>query len=971
MSIKAQTNIKKLFYSLFAIYLILSTTSIIAQEPFYYTLSEENGSPSSEVYQIKQDKFGFIWIGCEAGLYRYDGVRFKHFSYKNANSRAVSNIKIDSKNRIWCQNFTGQIYYVEEDTLKLFKDFSSYTRVFPHYCIDKNNGIWVATEKYIEKFDYKGVSENKFFHVIGKDTTIWYDIEITPDNNILASSLNFGLCKIELKLGKIEVLPIKRGKSTGGRITLESIKDSVFIIEEIISGLKYDLSIYHKNKLEFLKTTENQGFLYKVAKDIKGDVWLCSSKGLVQFQSINDPYNKCVLQNDKISSFFEDKEGNIWLTSLQNGIHVIPKMSFYNNQLFKANLKDNYISTIHINEKNEVLAGTYSGSVYKLKDSSVSEIFKKSKGNYGLVKKIMKYKNNYFISRIKFSYFENEKEYSFEKFRNLRDFAVLNDTIYYVTSFVTGCFPLSAIKMGETNFLKSIYIIQSRGAKSIIVDSISHTVFFASNEGLFKFNGRKLEEIRFNKRKIFAVKLVLHNKDLWIATVSDGLYKYTTDKIEKPRLINETIKGNQIRTFKTQGNQFWIATEIGLNKINLDGKTTCFGLSDGLTSKEINDIDFNDTRVFLATNKGIISFDAQTQSENTIKPTIKIKQIKLNNENISSNEINKICYNDRLSFNFIGPCFKARGNFKYKYRLLGLDSNWVTVDALNNEAIYQSLPAGNFTFEVKTINEDGYESEQAAFIKFTVDKPFKQTIWFYLIIAFAVTVVVSVVSVLVIKDIRKKNSIKNKLVQSQLTAIRAQMNPHFMYNTLNSIQDLILKKDFINTNYYLSKFSTLMRNILEFSAIEEITVEEELEMLNLYLELEKLRFGDEFKYQVNAEITLIHKKIPSLIIQPFVENAVKHGLLHKKGEKTLSIKFSSTDHAIHAEILDNGIGRLQSSKINSRSPFKPNSFAIGASSKRIELLNDKKKNKISFEISDLYDNSVATGTYVKVTFPYN
>lgn len=963
-------NIGPIVIQLFLLYSFLCSEGLKSQEPYYYSLNEENGLPSSEVYQIKQDNYGFIWIGCEAGLYRYDGVRFKYFSNKSANGRAISNIKIDSGNRIWCQNFSGQIFYMEHDTLKLFKDFSSTTRVFPHYCIDKNQGVWVATEKYIQKFNGNGNSEDIIYHRRMSDTAIWYDIEATYTNEILITSYNLGLCKINFEQGKINITPIKGCRTAGGRINIESQKNSVFILEEIISGLKYELFEYKNGKLEFLTTIENHGFVYKVTQDSQGIIWLCTSKGLKSYSPARGVYDISLFNNDKISSFFEDKEGSIWLSSLQNGIHIIPNMSFYRNKNFTSKLIDNYISSIFIDEDYEILVGTYSGSVYKIKDSVIKEVFVKSKGNYGLVKKISKHKNNYLVSRIKFSYFENGTEYSCENFRNLRDFFVLNDTVYYVTSHASGYFPLSAIKKNKEFFLNNIHVIQSCGGKSLVADSISGIIYFASNKGLFKYYRGILEEIKLNNQKIFAVKLVLHNKDLWIATVSDGLYKFNGNTLEKPGLINEQIQGDQIKAFKIQANNFWIATERGLNKIGLKEKAICFDLSDGLISKQINEIDFIGTKILLATNKGIIYFDTKTQSENTHKPSVLISQLKLNNQLIANFELNKIRYNDRLSISFVGPCFKARGNFKYKYRLLGLDTNWAVVDALNNEAIYQSLPFGNFTFEVKTINEDGYESENAAFLKFSVDKPFWQTFWFYLIIAISGALVVAIVSILIIRNIRKKNRIKSELIHSQLTAIRSQMNPHFLYNTLNSIQDLILKADIKKTNYYLTKFSSLMRNILEFSEEEKIVLFEEVEMLKNYLELEKLRFGDDFTFniEVDASININNVFVPSLVVQPFVENAIKHGLLHKKGEKKLNIEFKQKDGEIVITIEDNGVGRKRSEEINSRAQIKRKSFASKAVQKRLSLLNNRNKDsQISVEVVDLMLDEKAAGTIVILT----
>ncbi len=253
-------------------------------------------------------------------------------------------------------------------------------------------------------------------------------------------------------------------------------------------------------------------------------------------------------------------------------------------------------------------------------------------------------------------------------------------------------------------------------------------------------------------------------------------------------------------------------------------------------------------------------------------------------------------------------------------------------------------------------------------IPFRLKLSFYQNWWFFLLIGLAGVLLSLFIFILIIKNIKKKARIKNELVSSQLTAIRAQMNPHFMYNTLNSIQDLILKSDLKNTNYYLSKFSSLMRKVLEFSENEKIILNEEIEMLNDYLELEKLRFGNEFNYSISVagKIDLHQTHVPSLIIQPFVENAIKHGLLHRKGEKKLALNFELINEQLIIVIEDNGVGRKRSAEIKSRNQLQHRSFATGAVQKRLSLLNNNGINLIKYNITDLVFNNDPAGTKVEI-----
>jgi sensor histidine kinase YesM len=231
--------------------------------------------------------------------------------------------------------------------------------------------------------------------------------------------------------------------------------------------------------------------------------------------------------------------------------------------------------------------------------------------------------------------------------------------------------------------------------------------------------------------------------------------------------------------------------------------------------------------------------------------------------------------------------------------------------------------------------------------------------------------VVAILFMIRIRFITRRAELRNKVTASQLTALKSQMNPHFLFNTLNSLQDLILKHDIKNSNYYLNKFSLLMREILDMSGKDEVPLSREIKLLDTYLELEKLRFGDEFKFEIKTDETLDidHLVLPPMIIQPFIENALKHGLLHKKGDKNLSIEFSLNDEILICEIIDNGVGRKRSEEIKARNVRTHQSFATEATDRRMDLLNSFNDKKYNFEIIDLYEDDKALGTKVVISIP--
>lgn len=921
-----------------------------------------------------QDKFGFMWIGCDAGLFRYDGTRFKQFNYTKENGRSISELKFDSHGNLWCQNFTGQVFKVGKDSLMLFKDFSNEFRSFPHFSIDKDDNVWITGEKCIQKLDPTGklIKEITLANNT-QDTISWFDIETGFNNEVFVTSQKKGLAYISLSDNTYHINWIN-APEIRGRCFIEKINGELFILSENEQGKKYVISQVRNDKsIESYLPIEMGIFVYKLQKDKKGKLWVTTSNGVYEINPVTKSVDTSnyLLRGDKISCFVIDKEDNMWFSSLQNGIHVLPskELVIYNKQ--NSFLKDTYVSALFVNSKGQLLIGTYSGYLHLIDPKQKKEVeFFPLPNESRAVKKMLEYNNGYLVSQGIFNYLHagNGKK---TVLKNARDFCILNDTLYFASSHNFGFLPNLKRTVELNESYKPLVTIIDKAGRSIAADSKTRKVFLASIDGLFVYHNANLQPILFNNIRINASKIVWHNDRLWIGTLSNGFLSYHEKTITIETRINKLLKGGGIKTFKIHGDLLWVATEKCLNKVNLQNNSAdYYELSDGLISKEINDIEFVDSLVYLATNKGLMEFPQNLGSMNSTIPPIKITDVELNGRSVEPGNNFVLDYSaNRIKINFISVGFRSRGKLGYKYRLLGSDTTWTYLGNSSNEVIYSLLPPGSFTFEVKALNEDKVESKEAATISVFINKPFWQTWWFYLFIGLSGALIVLFIALAAIRDIRKKALLNNELITSQLTAIRAQMNPHFMYNTLNSIQELILSSDIKSTNYYLSKFSSLMRKILEFSEKEKVLLAEEIEMLQNYLELEKLRFGNEFFYSitVSPNINLNTTFLPSLIVQPFIENAIKHGLLHKKGQKNLSLALDLVNDLLLIVIEDNGVGRKRSEEIKQRSDLYHKSFATSAVQKRLELLNSNKAFKISYKIIDLITPNEALGTRVEIT----
>jgi sensor histidine kinase YesM len=214
-------------------------------------------------------------------------------------------------------------------------------------------------------------------------------------------------------------------------------------------------------------------------------------------------------------------------------------------------------------------------------------------------------------------------------------------------------------------------------------------------------------------------------------------------------------------------------------------------------------------------------------------------------------------------------------------------------------------------------------------------------------------------------------TLSKDVATSQLTALRMQMNPHFIFNALNSVQHYILQGNVVEANKYLSKFSKLQREILHCSSQQFISLEKEIEILNSYLELEQFRFGESFSYQVNMtdEIEPVEIKIPPMMLQPFVENAIWHGLMPRQTDRNLSVHFDlHSDDILLATIRDNGIGRAASAKLKSLNGAAKNehqSKGMSMVMERLHLLQQQYDKPFDAAISDITDiNGIVQGTQV-------
>lgn len=929
---------------------ILIAKNSNAQYPRYFSYDDENGLPSSEVYSIVQDFDGSIWMGLDAGLYRFDGVRYHFYRSESQKSKSISGLTISASGKLYCYNFLTQLFVLENDSLKELKHP---TGRITGLSSDKNGNIIVT--------HWQGIS------IYNEESNTWKDYHHIEEDKPIYDRLKTAICTKGSLLDTIGFVNAAGwGRICNGEI--EQQKSDIFFLNSpdyyIMQYAKGGMWISSKEKNHIYRTTGNSiqklndPSLLALLNNRKitgintlpdGKLWICTYKGVVAYD-LKSNKSELYYPEFSFSDCFIDREGNYWFSTLQAGLLRIPNWNFIvwdqldNNRLARLSTDGEQIYFATVNGTiGQLNVGNHAVKTFHTaQDADVQSL------DYDESKEALLFSINGRLLELKDSIVRETGSTD----QAIKSQLYVNGDYFKATSHGT--------------FVNEIRL--SEHWARIIKKGNNGSVWVATNQGLILFNkingNWSVEKTLLNNTQIVSIEYDSSSQQLFVIDYMGNVYVVSPQNELKPiTSISSVIKPNRIAYY---AQKIFIATNDGIKIFDLVTQThSSLNLLSGLISDNIQDLVIVNEEIWLASSKGLqrIGIDALHAVTPLAKINLRNQQhllsfIKLNN-------------NEQLILHPEVSIYKSNGDFEYAYRINN-GSEWVKLPSTVEQIELHNLSWGDFTIELKAIDHLGRDSANTIVLTGYNKPPFWKTWWFMVLIAFVFAFIVIYTANLIVRNIKKREREKAELVKSQLTALKAQMNPHFMYNTLNSIQALILTQDIKNSNLYLSKFSNLMRKVLDASGKEEISLTEESEILELYLSLEKLRFGNEFNYTITKDDTLSSEVImlPPLILQPFAENALKHGLLHKKGIKTLNIRFDKSDY-LHCTLTDNGIGRKRAAEIKERQQEKFKSFSMNATQMRVNLLNRFRDKKFEVIINDLYKDNRACGTEVHIRIPLN
>ncbi|MFK7832395.1 MAG: sensor histidine kinase, partial [Winogradskyella sp.] len=484
------------------------------------------------------------------------------------------------------------------------------------------------------------------------------------------------------------------------------------------------------------------------------------------------------------------------------------------------------------------------------------------------------------------------------------------------------------------------------------------------------------EEITFEDKSIIVNDLLFHNGILWCATQHFGVLGYQNGEFTHEMSVGNKIESYFVDKIEEKNDTLYVSHKEGFKILDLKTlKTKTLGTAEGVIDGSARDFAIGDGRIWYISNDQLFSTSTNNGISEVPDFKLSIDSLIIANKRVDMSQNTIFDYNEnqlQCYISFSGIPYEKESILKYK--LKGFDEEWSSVHINTNVIDYKFLPSGDYQLEVIAVYRD-FVSKPIRY-SFKIQKAFWLSWWFILC---SIIFSIGTISALFLYRLRitkaksekqlEDQVLKANIIEIELKALRSQMNPHFIFNSLNSIQDLILQQD-TNASYdYIVLFSDLVRNTLNYSNKNFIPLEKEVEFLETYLKLEKLRFDESFKCTIETE-NLNDISIPSLILQPFVENAIIHGLFHKSGSKELSIVFKIQSNYIHCSIIDNGIGRKKAQSILKRQGKTHVSFALNSIQKRLDILKNKYGSDVGYTIIDLGTAAESEGTRVDITLPF-
>lgn len=997
--------------SIFFFLILWCSTHLQASNIQFSNYGLKSGLIQGTITDIENGPFGFIWVATADGLHRFDGHSFKVYrgvdqSPGQLTDNYIRCIKwVDSS--IWVGTNGGKLFQFEPKT-GYFTEYQlivdDHSNMEPIVQIELNgSSLFLATEgKGILELD---PNSGKLRSLMLQGNTEVYDLTRFKENWYAIG--NTGLYRFSTVTGVFEKILTNEVEFMGR--SLEVVNSTLWVgtygqglwkydglqIQKVdlpkwskirfINSLKYDgtnlwlgtdgggLMSLNVSTNQFHRYTNNPLLPESVVSnnirslhyDHRNILFVGTINGLSVynqnlqlFHLIDQFRDDKLVVNNNVYSIFKDRSGSYWFGTLQGGLvkYTMPEEEI---KLFPEiqtpNVFTRAVRTIYQTDDGTMWIGTRDEGLFQF-DPNSGEFQEKNGSGDGLIPgKVIR--------------FILEDSRGRMWVGTNKGLALYNRTTNAYTNFDP-----KANGAGSS----TVYDIQQYDENTLLIGLFKGGLMAFDVEQEKFTNLNRGHQTELNNLNVMSLHLL--NKDtLLIGTYGGGLAIYNIDKKAYSFVTEESgLPNNAVYAIVPDNlGGVWLSTNKGICRYHLKSNTsTVYGLHYYLQDFEYNEGAYwkdEDGKIFFGGVDGVNYFNPKDVVESTIRFNTRIvgvstlKRVLDQDIAYSIEPKVEISFNENLlSIEFTAFAFGFDEAINYQYQLEGFDADWITAGK-RNIAYYTKLSPGTYQFKVRAFEQNPGQSEVTT-MRVVVLAPYWKQWWFILLCVIMALAVIWFV--LYLRTKRLQENFSNKLMEMELKALRGQMNPHFIFNSLNSIQYFILKKEPKEAYTYLSKFSGLMRKILQNSRERFIPLSEEIETLELYLELENLRMDGTLNYKITVDDSLPMEKwaIPTMLIQPFVENAIIHGLMPKENDRNLTITMKEEKGHLVTCIEDNGIG-IEASKESNRSRVKKHrSAGVDVTEERLKVLSTE-KGEARLTIQEVVEGDLVVGTRVTLITP--
>ena len=935
------------------------------QTTFVKHFNTKDGLPSNTCYYTLQDKKGYIWVATDAGVCRFDGKVFETFSIDDGlPDNQIIKLHEDHQGRIWFSALNGQLSYFyngkifneKNDTALKMLNFKS---IVISFFEDSKGNMWFGTNKNMlvkwkGKTVTKYVSGNMSSQFI---TTVMYEDKTGRLWAVSANSVHFftGSTFISAKPGTGMLsfkTALNRPEKTllyldGNGLNLKDGSNQKLILKIDTALLKNNPGYFYAENQQEIWLANNYGVYFidkhghriqylsgvqttQVIKDTKGNMWFTTSNGIYMLPQkskriyvVDQTHG---LSNNGIKSLMKDRLNRLWLGMDNGTINILSRPGY---TLSCVNLPGNKFSAIKQLAMDSAGKNVFFSSDYAL-------------GVVGLTDKTP--------GKPRYLRESNNSSYVLKNFSisnsNQLALALSSGVVILPDPLHNFSFSAAAYQQGKNYFSDRAY--------RVYYDK-SHRLWFSNSAGFSQFSNGKTNHLH-QKDGLLSKRIndmaALPDGTMVLATDGYGIIFLRQGRIIRHITTESGLASNICKKLFVQQGYVWVVTNIAVNRILLKDKypVESFDFTNSMLDNDVNEVYADKDTAFFATNHGLIYFANSPYDRTQEVPKVLISSVINNKKLIDLNSSMIFAASDNnITFYYSAIDFQ-NNNISYRYRL-NPSSGWTETKSRRLE--FSSLEPDQYTFELSARTSNSQWSKPVS-VNFVLKAHFWQSLWFMVLLLLLASFSFYKIAVIVTRQQKDKDQqrllLKNKILMLEQQALQAMMNPHFVFNVMNSIQHYINTKNTSSANKILTGFARLIRKNLDICTKSFISLEEEIEYLSLYLSLEKMRFGDKFNYtiSISPDIDQDETMIPSMILQPYIENAIWHGLMPKEegGNLAIVISHQGTDSLL-IQITDDGVGIDNSLRVKNE---KHNSKGMSLTQERVNLINQIEADPIQINI---------------------